>query len=217
VPEIQFPFRLQPSSLIVLEGLDNAGKSTVHNAIKKASFPDGDGEPLFGSPEPYFTHQPSGGSSSLGRKIYKLTESAGGDLSNKSRQMLHLASHFQHYDSDIIPRLESGQSVFMDRNYWSTFAYGYYGEDGFHEGMSEAKYLQMVKMPLRGYKPDVVFYFGNVWTDDHHNTEEVTQGYRWLLRHEEASTVVVPPLNPDDTIMFVFKTLRELGITKVYK
>lgn len=216
MPEIMFPFEVQPSSLVVFEGLDNTGKTTLHQKLKKAAHPPADEEALFAEPAPYFTHQPSGGSSVIGKAIYKLTEQARDhDLSPKSRQMLHLASHFQHYDHDIIPRLESGRSVFMDRNYWSTFAYGYFG--CFDELFSPDEFYQLVRMPLRDYEPDLVFFFQHVWDSDHHNTPEVVKGYQYLAEMERLRTVVVPPGTVDETVMFVFRTLRERGITKVWK
>lgn len=216
--EILFPFEVRPSSLVVFEGLDNAGKSTIHQKLKEAAHPEGeDDEALFAEPAPYFTHQPSGGTSYVGRKIYRMTERYGPELNPKARQMLHLASHFQHYDTDIIPRLEGGQAVFMDRNYWSTFAYGYFGEGGFCEDMAEDDFYQFVTLPLRSYVPDLVFFFQHVRSPDHHNTPEVVKGYQYLVETERIHTVVVPDLSIDETVMFVFKTLRERGITKVWR
>ena len=101
-----------PGSFVVFEGLDGAGKSTQLAALAEAV------------PGAVVTHQPSGGND-VGKIVYSITEN-GTITSPLARQLLHLAADSEHYETEILPALES-RAVLMDRCWWSTIAYGWYG------------------------------------------------------------------------------------------
>ena len=110
----------QDGSLIVLEGPDGVGKSTLAGMlvgnlsktgrrVARLSFPG---------------HEPG----SLGNLVYKLHHDPGAcgvnSISQSSLQVLHVAAHIDAIQQRIIPMLEQGQIVVLDRFWWSTWTYG---------------------------------------------------------------------------------------------
>lgn len=214
---MQQQITLKPSSLIVLEGLDATGKTTQLERLDFASS-GMDGVRLFGDNPPMFTRQP-GGFDALGAEIYKITEEM--EINSPwCRQFLHLASHANHYENHIIPALDSGQSVIMDRCWWSTVAYGYFGGE-LNEQMTVWEYIGMAMVPAQGRMPHVVFCFMDPHQDDRHNTPAVRVGYEWLvdthhlgaMSHLNNTNVIsVPKMTVDDTTKFIFEVLVELDL-----
>jgi dTMP kinase len=181
-------------SLIVLEGPDATGKSTQLRRLAEF-FPDA-----------LTTHQPSGGSA-IGEDIYHLTEHH--EMEPLTRQLLHLAAHTEHYASQIIPALQEGQSVIMDRCWLSTFVYG-------HEVWEREDpdfVLGLVTLPTRGLMPDHVFLFSHTYKEDRHNTVEVLRGYspRNLPACGVRYTAVPAADDESVTTHFIVNKLVELG------
>jgi thymidylate kinase len=109
-----------PGSLIVFEGPDGAGKSTLvagyatrqrsrGSAVATLSFPG---------------HEPN----SVGHLVYGIHHNpvhygvAG--ITPESLQALHLAAHLDAIDRAIRPRIVRGETVILDRYWWSTWVYG---------------------------------------------------------------------------------------------
>ena len=105
------------SKLIVIEGLEGAGKSTIIHKLK---------EHINTLPIQYrylFTREPGG--TFLAEKIRALTlESTENEtLCDESELLLMYASRMQHIHHLIIPALNNKMIVVSDRFYLSTFAY----------------------------------------------------------------------------------------------
>jgi len=106
--------------LIIFEGADAAGKSTVCSAYRDALARMGFPSCLLSFPgkEP----------GTLGDLVYKIhhdPHSKGVDrLTSASLQALHVAAHLDTIESKIVPRLDDGQTVVLDRYWWSTWVYG---------------------------------------------------------------------------------------------
>lgn len=187
---------LKPGTFIVLEGLDKAGKSTQREALE-GYFPDA-----------YYTHQPSGGNS-VGQLVYQLTEGVK-DLSPVGRQFLHLASHAEHYQRDILPVL-SDRAVIMDRCWWSTVAYGWFA-GGIRYLCDLADFIAMAKLPTQGKDPSLVFVFTHPYEEDYHNTPELLRGYSWLFERSSAKSFVVPDASQEEVTAFIVDALRKAGL-----
>lgn len=198
---------LRPGSLVVFEGLDATGKTTQLERIRDAArLPE---VPLFGDNPPLFIHQPSGGNA-VGEMVYKLTEQKGTIETGLARQYLHLASHAEQWALDILPTLEAGGSVFMDRCWWSTIAYGW-----FSAGLVDTlpihyhEFRKMVMLPTQQRMPDLVFLFTRPHAHDDHNTWDLERGYQHLLKTEHDYPVVeVPKDNIEATTQFIFTMLH---------
>jgi dTMP kinase len=205
-------FFTDPSTFVVFEGLDATGKTTQLERLKQlqsGEFYDeslGRAAPLFDQ-DVLFTHQPSGGGA-LGEQIYKLTEEY--EIASPwTRQFLHLASHSEHYQTLLLPHLRKPAPVIMDRFWWSTVAYGFFG-GGLHERMGFNHFMQLASAPAWGVYPDIIFMFLEPWTEDRHNTVGVIDGYNFLA--ETAECVLVPKLTVEDTTRFILETLARRGL-----
>lgn len=188
---------LVPGTLVVLEGIDQAGKSTQLERLKGVI------------PDAHFTHQPSGGTV-VGQVVYELTEQVA-QMHPVSRQFLHLASHAEHYEREIIPAL-STNGVVMDRCWWSTIAYGYFSGGLQYAFPSYQAFEDMVKVPAQGIEPAIVFLFMNAWRPDRNNTEGLISGYNMLADRFKCEKV--PTDDEEATTEFIVRCLRERGLLR---
>lgn len=177
---MRLPFHIKPGAVVVLEGLDATGKTTQHEKMERACMGMGTGKaPLF-DPMPLFLHMPSAGTH-VGQAIYDMTETMGADLDPLARQFLHLASHAQSVETMIKPALAEGQPVILDRWWWSTMAYGWYGGN-LRDRISRTMLLDLCQTVWDGVEPDLVAIFSEPHKEDRHNTPDVMKGYRWLTK-----------------------------------
>lgn len=208
---IKMPFRLKPRTLIVFEGLDATGKSTQFENIERGCYVPTTGTKIFEDP-PLFTHSPSG-STALGEMIYDFTEDH--DIASPlARQFLHLASHAEEWETNIVPRLKGGGGVVMDRFWWSTIAYGYFGGNLFEKGVSLDLFEKIVQIPTQGYKPSIVFLFTHPWLDDPHNNERVEAGYQYLAEQHADITVPIDVGSEAEVTLQIFEALTERRLVK---
>ena len=202
---------MKPGTFVVFEGLDATGKTTQMDRIRNAAAGQF-GHRLFTNPEPLFTHQPSGGDT-LGQAIYQLTEEH--DINDPwCRQFLHLASHANHYTNLVLPELNY-RAVFMDRCWWSTFAYGYCGGGIIErDDLGPEEFLRIARIPAQGRMPSVVFLFMHPHKEDRHNTQQVVAGYEILAQTEVLYPVIqVPQLGIEETTAYIFSALVDLDLT----
>lgn len=189
------------SGLIVFEGLDATGKSTQMQMLREVMERGHRGR------TPLFTHQPSG-SSLLTKTIYLLTEEC--VMNPLTRQLLHLSSHTEQYQNEIIPHLNLGVPVYMDRCWWSTIAYGF-SSISEHYGIHAADFEWIAKIPTMGVEPDLVFYFNKTYQEDYHNTEEVLEAYERLAARNVERTIYVPKGTKEKVHEFIVERLAERG------
>lgn len=145
----------------------------------------------------------------MGHAIYGLTENTP-IASPLARQFLHLASHAEHYRTEIRPALAQG-GVLMDRSWWSTIAYGWYGTD-LSESIDLETFLKVAQLPAEGLLPNVVFVFLDPWATDPHNSAEVRSGYEDLSRRFSDVAVRVAPAPADDMTTFILNELKRRGL-----
>lgn len=135
--------------LIVFEGPDGVGKSTLAKAVAQTlnnagqhcrvlSFPGRD-------------------EGTLGQLIYSLHHDPSSfgitSISETARQALHVAAHLDVMERVILPALSSGEHVLLDRFWWSTLVYGKAGGvagDALHA-------LVMPELRLWGRHPTTIF------------------------------------------------------------
>jgi thymidylate kinase len=186
---------LRPGSLIVFEGLDRSGKSTQ---IKQLSGLD------WAVPGPRFTHMPSG-MTDLTRNIYSLTENS--QISSPlARQLLHIACHAENIGPIADARVWHG--LFLDRWWWSTVAYGWYGAGLARSGLNKAVFFGLIESVWSAQQADVVFLFMKPHESDRLNRDEVRSGYAALAAENEAITIAVPSVGPEETTDFILASLR---------
>jgi len=190
--------RLRAGALIVLEGLDGSGKSTQRQRLSDLPWAE---------PGPGFLHLPSG-LTSVTRGIYQLTESCP-IQSPLARQLLHLACQ-----AELMPelvKLRERAGVILDRWWWSTLAYGWYGGHLADAGIQQSVFFGMIDTIWRRQPADVIFLFLTPFTADPLNRHDVRQAYEDLAERYAPATVVVPPGSEEDTTAFIVDSLRDRG------
>jgi len=99
----------------------------------------------------------------------------------------------------------------MDRSWWSTIAYGWYGTD-LSESIDLETFLKVAQLPAEGLLPNVVFVFLDPWTTDPHNSAAVRRGYEELSRLFSDRAVRVAPAPADDVTTFILNELQRRGL-----
>jgi hypothetical protein len=194
MPNLRFIDRT-PGHLIVFEGLDGAGKTT-----QAQLFTDHDNVLV--------VHQPSG-APGVGDVIYEVLEKRT-DLNYLARNFLHLACHAQHYQDVIVPALESGKHVLMDRNWWSAVAYTWSG--GLSHTWELPEFIKMVTLPTMGWHPSAYFLFNKPYVEDDHNTPPVQAGYSVLAARYPQFTWTVPGGTVEEVYDWLCKRMISVGV-----
>lgn len=192
------PNRLSPGSVVVFEGLDRAGKSTQLDLLRANTSVEGT----------LFTHMPSG-LSPFTNKLYAILESEP-PASGLSRQLAHLASHSENIAA-LRAAARSG-AVVLDRWWWSTMAYGWYGGDVADTGLSEAAFRELIDCIWAPVTASIVFLFLTPREDDPNNVDGVADGYRQLADRHGHGVVLVPDMTTADTHRFIVSALQDAGL-----
>lgn len=106
--------------LLVLEGPDGVGKTTLARALSEGLAERGLNAKLFSFP--------GNEAGTIGAFVYDLHHDAKagrlGRIDHAALQMLHIAAHLDTIRNRILPALQDGQYVVLDRYWWSTVVYG---------------------------------------------------------------------------------------------
>jgi thymidylate kinase len=136
--------------LIVIEGPDGVGKSELATRLFRSI--QNSGKPVeiitFPGNEP----------GTLGKLVYDLHHHPERfdveHLAPASIQLLHIAAHVDAIERQILPALQRGVDVVLDRFWWSAFVYGLAG------GADRALLEQMIaveKLAWQSVQPDLLF------------------------------------------------------------
>lgn len=106
--------------LIVFEGPDGVGKSTIAKAVAETLARQG--------VRCRYMSFPGREEGTLGKLVYGLHHDAAHygvrEMSAMARQALHVAAHLDVIERQILPLLRSGETILLDRYWWSTLVYG---------------------------------------------------------------------------------------------
>lgn len=193
---------IRRGAVIVFEGLDQTGKSTQLNRLRGSL----DAEPTV------FAHMPSG-FTMFTERVYRALEGETADEKPKSglaQQLAHLACH-----AEAVPDLKRAaetRSLILDRWWWSTLAYGWYGGSVKQSGLPESSFKELINTIWSPITPSIVFVFLEPHHLDPNNAPGVQDGYRALLDEYAESAVVVPVASEEETHSFVTETLLNRGL-----
>jgi dTMP kinase len=200
-------------SLIVFEGPDGVGKTTLVEAVRQRL----ESESTLATAGLAFPGRAPG---TFGHHVYLLHHEPsqfGIDaIPQTSLQLLHVAAHLDAIDTHIRPRLDDGSVVLLDRYWWSTWVYGLVG--GVPQHMLKAM-IDLERMHWGEVRPDVVFL---VQRAKAHHTGLARTQYDELLSHylalatREVSTTRVVRLNNDRTVEHALEAivpvLHQVGV-----
>ena len=165
--------------LIVFEGPDGAGKSTLSRELT-------DRLNSFGLDCESFAF-PGMEDGTLGRLIYEVHHrpaSYGIDkIASIGLQALHIAAHLDTIERRILPALRRGRWVVLDRFWWSTWVYGNAAQA---EIPTLSALIQSERIHWRGVEPDVLFLINRT---DHKVSDgtdaRLDEGYDELVNDKE--------------------------------
>lgn len=118
--------------LVIFEGIDHVGKSTliaeVKNAYERAN------------KTVYICQFPGKEDGTLGKLVYEIHHKRQNlkEIVPLSLQLLHIAAHIDQLERVILPILEKGCDILLDRYWWSTLTYG------IASGVSQKKLQEIV-------------------------------------------------------------------------
>ncbi len=105
--------------LVVFEGPDAAGKSTIAQDVVKQLSRDRDVS---------LDSYPGKRLGTLGELVYRIHHNSEDfgvcDITPLALQSLHISAHLDAIESSLRPKLLAGQLVVLDRFWWSTWVYG---------------------------------------------------------------------------------------------
>ena len=141
---------LYPGDLFVFEGLDNTGKTSLSRQF--ASLLRSQGKRC------HHWALPGHDRGTLGKVVYDFhhaPEVFGTRACHPaSLQALHVAAHIDAIEERILPALEAGETVVLDRYWWSTWVYGL--ADGVEE-LSLKAMIALEQVHWKGVSPVLVF------------------------------------------------------------
>jgi thymidylate kinase len=112
--------RLIPGRLVILEGPDGVGKTTITHAVADHLLSKGHDVLQLSFPG----KQPG----TVGELVYRIHHDDGplsiGNITPLAKQALHVAAHIDAIDGQILPALTEGKIVILDRFWWSVWVYG---------------------------------------------------------------------------------------------
>lgn len=187
--------QLRAGEVIVFEGLDKAGKSTQIEALSRSLHPT----------TVLFAHMPSG-VTEFTQRVYEVLESTAKPESGLAQQLAHLACHAENMPA-LLAAIES-KALVLDRWWWSTLAYGWYGGSVRDSGLSEAAFNELLHSIWGRIVPSVVFVFLTPHQAGENNASGVEAGYRVLMGSDPDRTVLIPPLAAEGTHRFIIDELR---------
>lgn len=110
------------NKLILIEGGDGAGKSTLARSLAEALRTEGKTVVL--------TREPGGSPKAEEIRRLILERSTGDNFAPDAEMLLFYAARLQHLVDTVVPALERGEVVICDRFEVSTFAYQIHARDG---------------------------------------------------------------------------------------
>jgi dTMP kinase len=190
--------RLCPGTVVVFEGLDKAGKSTQLELLKTR----------VGTENASFAHMPSG-YAAFSQSLYQVLEHEP-PSSGLAQQLVHLACHHENMP-DLLQAAKS-RALVLDRWWWSTMAYGWYGGDVGQTGISETAFRELIRKIWAPISASKVFLFLTPYEEDSNNVDGVALGYRQLAAQHPGVTVVVPAAPTTETHEYIITELLRADI-----
>lgn len=197
----------QQGKLIVFEGPDGVGKSTLSQALTKKLR-----EVNIPCEHLAFPGKEKG---TIGRLVYGLYHDPGAfglhKVTHASLQALHIAAHLDAIEQRILPVLKEGRWVVLDRFWWSTWVYG---QASAIDKRSLDAMIRVERLQWNGVKPAVVFLIDRTEHLSHDRTRaQLRKRYHALLEKEQRRypiRVIQNNASVDESLDQLLESLRAL-------
>lgn len=173
-------FRMPAPQLIIFEGVDAAGKSAVCGRYLLSLENVGISAKLLSFP--------GKASGTLGSLVYRLHHSpmsvGVNRLTPASLQALHIAAHLDAIETEIVPSLNAGETIVLDRYWWSTWVYGMVG--GIREEILQSL-IEAERLAWGRWQPDLVFHVARsspLRNEPADTWGKLVRGYHQLVERE---------------------------------
>lgn len=194
--------------LYVFEGVDATGKSSICAKFLELIRESNPATCLLS-----FPGKTPGSIGELVNRVHHVPATLGLDsITPLSLQALHIAAHLDTIESSIVPALEAGKSIILDRFWWSTRCYG--EVDGAHPHLLD-KLIEAEIEAWGSWKPSALFY---LTTRDPLRNEpidkwaELKSSYEQLL-HRETGKYPIHRIENDvsleESLKFILKLLNK--------
>ena len=147
--------------LISFEGIDGSGKSTQISLLKEYLEKKGQKVQVYREP----------GGVVISEQIRELLLNSKMDIHPVSEMLLFSAARAQLVAEKVIPDLEQGITVILDRFYDSTTAYQGFGR----ESVEIEKIHQINNIASLGKEPDLTFYLSLSWQESKRRTAHLQE------------------------------------------
>lgn len=107
-----------------------------------------------------------------------------------ARQLAHLACHSE--SMPVLVERSHGGALVLDRWWWSTLAYGWYGGGATSIGVDESTFRTLISAIWAPIHADVVFLFLQSHEADNNNLDGVAAGYQAIANQSPIPVVYVP-------------------------
>jgi thymidylate kinase len=178
--------------LIVFEGPDDSGKTTLSHALVKYLNSNGIACDYFAFP--------GGDVGTLGKLVHTLhhdSRSMGVEsLTPTSLQLLHIAAHVDAIESRIRPSLRIGRTIVLDRFWWSTWVYGRVS------GIKDSALRAMIRSEVLAWgkiRPAMIFLLTRFVQDRTKDYKQLAEQYQ-ILAEREAIENRVRSIANDNTV-----------------
>jgi dTMP kinase len=196
--------------LIVVEGIDGAGKSTLahHLATKLES----DGHQILLTKEP--------GGCMLGKQLRTILQTQPIPITPIAEYLLFAADRAQHIEEVIKPALARGTIIISDRMADSSLAYQGYGRG------IDRDYIRTINAwAMQNIEPDIVFYLKinpqqaakrlaqrpsiTVFEKEHQSfVERLITGFETIFQHRRNVITIDGTLSPDAITTIAYKEIN---------
>ena len=195
--------------LIVFEGPDGVGKSTLSKTLAKRL-------KEAGLPCEHLAF-PGGEAGTIGRLVYKIHHSPEEfelrKISATSLQALHIAAHLDVIEQRILPALGKGSWVVLDRFWWSTWVYGH--TSTVNLSVLDAM-IQVERVQWKDIEPTVVFLIDRSDSSFHDQKHiQLRESYKVLSEKEKDQypvRLIQNDASVDKSVDQLLEVLQDLSI-----
>lgn len=172
-------------NFFVFEGIDGVGKTSLSKAVK---------DKLSKKSNWHYLSFPGKSQDTLGGLVYKIHHDYNkffNDLDAISLQTLHLAAHIDMINNTIVPLLNSGANIILDRFWWSTYVYGVVS--GCSREITNSL-IETEKLVWGGWVPSAIFYIENAFTPRQEMSYDqlmLSDVYEELINKEKSKSTIV--------------------------